>query len=206
MTTGLIGLATIQPGQSVNSIAFSCVTGIGLGSLLILVVTGVQLSTPHELIATATACTTSSRAIAGAIFSASDAAAFNSRLKKYLPKYVAKAALAAGLPATSLPAFIAALSADDTVALATIPGATTIVIAQGARALQQAYADSLRLVFIIAIPFGVVACFACWFLGDLKDAMNYKVDAPIEISHAKQDASGETAGISPSTAGGARKA
>jgi hypothetical protein len=29
-TGGLIGLATIQPGQSVNAVAFSCLVGIGL--------------------------------------------------------------------------------------------------------------------------------------------------------------------------------
>ena len=108
-TGGVVGLATIQPGQSVNAIVFSCLLGIGFGAPLILCVTGVQLSTPHKLIATATACTTSARAVAGAVFSAINAAAFSSRLKNYLPNYVAKAALGAGLPAASLPAFMRSL-------------------------------------------------------------------------------------------------
>jgi len=192
-TAGILGLATVQPGQSVNATAFSVLAGIGFGAPLILIVTGVQLSTPHKLIAVATACTTSSRAIAGAIFSAINAAAFNTRLKNDLPKYVAKAASAAGLPATSLPAFMEALSAGDTAALAKVPGVTPTVIAQGARALQQAFADSVRIVFIIAVPFGVVACIACWFLGDLRETMNYRVDAPVEELHAKRDHHGETA-------------
>lgn len=191
LTVGLIGLATIQPGQPASAIAFSCLTGIGFGAPLILVVTGVQLSTPHSLIATATACTTSSRAVAGAVFSAIYAAAFNTRLKDYLPKYIAKAASAAGLPATSLPAFIQALSeGDDAEALANIPGISPTIIAQGARALQQAFADSLRVVFIIGAPFGVVACIACWFLGDLRETMDYHVDAPIEELHTKRDSHG----------------
>ena len=180
LTGGLVGMSTIQPGQPISAIAFSCLIGLGFGAPLILVVTGVQLSTPHRLIATATACTTSSRAVAGAVFSAINAAAFNSRLKVFLPSYVAKAALAAGLPAASLPNFIEALSGGDTVALAKIPGVTPAVIVQGVRALQQAFADSLRIVFIIAAPFGVVAVIACCFLGDLKETMNYRVDAPIE--------------------------
>ncbi|KAK5325610.1 hypothetical protein LTR93_003830 [Exophiala xenobiotica] len=191
LTAGLIGLATIQPGQSASAIAFSCLAGIGVGAPLILVVTGVQLSTPHSLIATATACTTSSRAVAGAIFSAIYAAAFNTRLKEYLPKYIAKAALAAGLPASSLPAFILALSeGDGPAAFAKIPGISPTIVAQGARALQQAFADSIRVVFIIGAPFGVVACIACWFLGDLRDTMDYRVDAPIEELHAKRDRHG----------------
>jgi hypothetical protein len=84
-TAGLVGLSTIQPGQSINAIAFSCLFGIGFGAALALIVTGVQLSTLRVLTATATACTTSSRAVAGAMFSAIYTAAFNTRLKKFLP-------------------------------------------------------------------------------------------------------------------------
>lgn len=185
-TGGMIGMTTIQPGQSANAIVFSCLIGIGFGAPLILVVTGVQLSTPKELIATATACTTSARAIAGAIFSAIDAAASNTRLKVYLPKYVAKAALSAGLPAASLTDFIEALSTNDPAALAKVPGVTATIIAEGARALEQAYADSFRIVFIIAVPFGVLACITCWFIGDLRETMNYRVDAPIEELHGEK--------------------
>lgn len=183
----MIGLSTVQPGQSINAIAFSCLLGIGFGAALTLIVTGVQLSTPHALIATATACTTSSRAVAGAMFSAIYTAAFNTRLKKFLPEYIAKSALAAGLPASSIADFIQALSEADTVALGKVPGVTPTIIALGTRALQQAYADSLRVVFIIAVPFGVVGCIACCFLGDLSETMNYHVDAPIEVTQPKQD-------------------
>ena len=70
-------------------------------------------------------------------------------------------------------------------ALAKVPGVTPAAIAQGARALQQAYADAIRIIFIIAVPFGVVACITCCFLGDLKETMNYHVDAPVEELHAK---------------------
>lgn len=165
--------------------ASSYLFGIGFGAALTLIVTGVQLSTPHALIATATACTTSSRAVAGAMFSAIYTAAFNTCLKKFLPEYISKSALAAGLPASSIADFIQALSEDDTVALGEVPGVTPTIIALGIRALQQAYADSLWVVFIIALPFGVVACIASCFLGDLRETMNYHVDAPIEVPRAK---------------------
>ncbi|GAM43169.1 siderophore iron transporter [Talaromyces pinophilus] len=162
-TAGLVGLSTIQPGQSINAIAFSCLFGIGFGAALALIVTGVQLSTLRVLTATATACTTSSRAVAGAMFSAIYTAAFNTRLKN------------------SIADFIQALSEDDTVTLDEVPGVTPTIIALCIRALRQAYADSFRVVFIIAVPFGVVACIASCFLGDLSETMNYHVDAPIEV-------------------------
>lgn len=73
------------------------------------------------------------------------------------------------------------MSEDDTVTLDEVPGVTPTIIALCIRALRQAYADSLRVVFIIAVPFGVVACIASCFLGDLSETMNYHVDAPIEV-------------------------
>lgn len=184
-TAGIVGLATIQPDNSINAIVFSGICGIGFGAPLILIITGVQLSTPHHLIATATAVTTSSRAVAATIFTAIYAAALSGRLNKYIPSYTAKAALSAGLPASSVRAFVEALAGSDTAALAKIPGVTPKIIALGVAALKQAFADAVRVVYIIAAPFGALACIACLFLGDMRETMNYRVDAPIEDLHAK---------------------
>lgn len=188
LTGGVIGLATVQPsdpGNGYNSIIFDGLAGLGFAAPLVLVITGVQLSTPHHLIATATAVTTSARAIAATIFTAIYSAALNDRLAKYIPAYVAKAAVEAGLPPSSLPAFIGALSTQDTAALGTIAGVTPEIIGAGVAALKQAFADGIRVVFIIAAPFGALACIACFFLGDLRETMNYRVDAPVEELHHK---------------------
>jgi hypothetical protein len=179
-TGGIIGLATLQPSSSTNAVVFSGLAGIGFAALVTLLVTGLQLATPHHVVTTATALFVSSRAIAAAVFTAIYAAAFQTRLKDKLPAYIAKAVVQAGLPLTSVPAFIEALATGDVAALPKIPGVTSAIIAAGITALKQAFADSVRVVFIIAAPFGVVACIACLFLGDLKSTMNYKVDAPLE--------------------------
>lgn len=184
-TAGIVGLATIQPDNSINAIVFAGLSGIGFGAPLILIIAGVQLSTPHHLIATATAVTTSSRAVAATVSTAIYAAALSSRLDKYIPSYTAEAVLSAGLPASSVHAFVEALASSDTAALARIPGVTPKIIALGVAALKQAFADAVRVVFIIAAPFGALACIACLFLGDLRGTMNYRVDAPIEDLHAK---------------------
>jgi len=151
----------------------------------------------HKLIATATACTTFSRAIASAIFSAINVAAFNAGLKNFLPEYIAQAASAAGQPAASLLEFIEVLSKGNTGALAKVPGITPMFIAQGTRALQQAFADSLRIVFITATPFEVISCITSWCLGDLRETINFRVDTPAEELHAKQDHYEATAWFSP---------
>jgi len=164
---------------------FAALSGIGFGSPLILIITGVQLSTPHSLIATATAVTTSSRAVAATVFTAIYAATLTSGLSSKIPNYVAEAGAKAGLPAASIPAFVGAIATNDPDALAAVPGISPSIIALGVDALKQAFADSLRTIYIIAAAFGVVACIACCFLGDMRKTMNYHVDAPVEDLHAK---------------------
>lgn len=188
-TAGIVGLATIQPGNNLSQLAFAAVAGIGFGAPLILIISGVQLSTPHHLIATATAVTTSSRAVAATVFTAIYAATFSSRLSSKLPSYVAKAAVRTGLPKASLEAFVGDFLAKDQSALAQLTGVTPEIIAAASEGLKQAFADSLRVVYIIAAPFGIVACILCLFLGDMKQTMNYRVDAPVEDLYAKHHGS-----------------
>ena len=61
-----------------------------------------------------------------------------------------------------------------------IEGVTPGIISTGVAALKQACADSVRVAYIIAAPFGVAAAISCWFLADMRTTMNYKVDAPME--------------------------
>ena len=178
-------MATLEPGDNANQLVFAAVAGIGFGSPLILIIAGVQLSTPHQLIATATAVTNSARAVGGTIFTAAYTSALTNALASKLPTYIAEAAAKAGLPRSSIPAFVGALASGNEAALSAIPGVNSSVIQQGFSALEQAYADSLRLIYIIAAPFGIVACILCFSLGDLKKTMTYRVDAPVEDLHAK---------------------
>lgn len=185
-TGGIIGLATIQPSHSTNAIIFTALAGLGFGGPLILIVAGVQLSTPHHLIAIATAATTSARAVAATVFTAIYAAAVSSRTAMYIPDYISKSGLENGLPKSSIKAFIEALTSHNTTAVYMVSGVNQAIALAGTDALHHAYADGLRVVFIIAAPFGVLACIICYFLGDLKQTMNYHVDAPIETLHARQ--------------------
>ena len=170
----------MQPNSSTNAVVFSGLAGIGFAALITLLTTGLQFATPHHLITTATALSVSSRAIAASVFTAVYAAAFATRYKEKLPAYIIKAVVPAGLPVASVPAFIEALATPNGAALPEIPGLTPAIIAAGSNGAKQAFADSIRVIFIIAAPFGAVACVACLFLGDLKSTMNYKVDAPLE--------------------------
>ena len=106
---------------------------------------------------------------------------------------MATAAIGAGLSPPNVPAFIKALASQDNAALAAVPGVNPTIIGAAVVALTQAFADSVRVVYIIAVPFGVLACIACLFLGDMSRTMNYRVDAPVEDLHAKHHESGQKA-------------
>lgn len=185
MTGGIVGLATIEPSQSASAVIFSGLSGLGFGAPLVLIIAGVQLSTPHHLIATATAVTTSFRAVAATVFTAIYAAALNTRLASYIPSYIAAGAIGAGLPESSVMEFVGALASNNATGLGNVEGVNPAIIAAGVAALKQALADGIRVVFLIAAPFGALACIACFFIGDLRQVMNYHVDAPLEVLHAK---------------------
>jgi hypothetical protein len=190
-TAGTIGLACVEPDQSTVAIIMTGLSGIGFAGPLILIISGVHLSVPHHLIATATSVPTSARAVAATVFTAIYAAAFSDRAAKLVPAHVASAAAGAGLPPSSLPSFIPAFLGNETSAVLGVPGVNPQVIAAAAGGVKQAMADSVRIVYIIAAPFGVVAVIACFFMGDLSKSMNYRVEAPVEDLHAKRPAHGK---------------
>lgn len=193
-TAGTVGLATLTPSDSVRAEVFAALAGLGMGAPLVVAMTGVQLATPHKLIATASAITATARAVAATLFTAIDSAVLNQRLNEYIPTYIAGAAIKAGLPPTSLQAFIPALLSQSQELLSQVPGASNEVVGAAVAALKRAYADGIRVVFIIAAPFGVLACIASLFLGDLSSKMTHVVEAPVEELHGRMESKGDVEG------------
>ena len=186
-TGSMIGFATLQPNQPINALAFNGMAGLGFAAPLALIVAAVQLAVPHSHIAAASAVVASTRAVSGSVFTAIYIAALDERLEIRLSAYIATAAAKAGLAPDSVAPFVKALAGNDVAALAKIPGVTASIINAGVEALKRAFADSLRICFCIAAPFGVLACILTLFIGPLKKTMNYHIDAPVEHLHAKRD-------------------
>ncbi len=182
-TAGTVGWATIQPGQGLSDLVFSGLAGFGFAGPLILITAGVQLFSPHSLIATATSVAVSSRAIGASIFTAIYVAALESQMKTQVPKEVGKVAALAGLPVESIGLFIGGISSNNVTMLGAIKGVNSVVIAAGHSAFNQAFADSVRVVFIISTAFGALACVLCFGVTENRPGMNYRVDAPVEELH-----------------------
>uniref|UniRef100_A0A8H7NHM4 Major facilitator superfamily (MFS) profile domain-containing protein n=1 Tax=Bionectria ochroleuca TaxID=29856 RepID=A0A8H7NHM4_BIOOC len=162
-TAGLVGFATVRPGDDLNCLIFA-----GLAAV-----------------------TTSARAVGATVFTSVFSAAYSSELQVKLYAKIAEAATKVGLATDHVPAFVSAFTAQDTGALSAIPGVNSTVVEAAASAMSQAYAESLHVVYYIAISFGAAACLACFFLGDLRNTMNYVVDAPVESLTAKRHATEE---------------
>lgn len=187
VSIGMIGLSTWQPSQSGKSLAFSVIYGLGLGAPFALAVSGAQLVVPHHVLARASGVLSCGRAFGVAIFTAIFYAVYHSALGNHLPKKIAAAAAAAGLPAASIKALIAGYRAGSSQAvLANIPDVTPQILKATHLAYEQSQCDSVRLIFIIAAVFASLGAIFSFFICDLREAMTYTVEAPMEKLHAKR--------------------
>lgn len=131
---------------------------IGVGVMELLTLLLVQLSSPDEWLGFSTGTIGLARCMGGSIGTAIYTTILQTKLATKIPEMVAGAALAAGLPSTSLPGLLGALTGvPGSPALADVPGATLSVVTAASTALKEAYVASFRYVWYTAIPFGVVA-------------------------------------------------
>jgi hypothetical protein len=171
-------LSRITPENSGYSVAIGTICGFGVGGLLVPTQTIAISCAPDDFIATTVALSLAIRVIGGSIGYAIYYNVFVNKLTTNLPKYVAQYALAAGLSPADATAFITAfLTAPTTIADA--PGATADIIAAATVGSRWAYAESLKYVWYISIPFGVLAVIACCLIGNTGRFMTNRVAAHI---------------------------
>ncbi|KAF9891663.1 hypothetical protein FE257_003675 [Aspergillus nanangensis] len=92
---------------------------------------------------------------------------------------VPPAAIAAGLPKSSVEALMAALPVGAS-ALAKVPGITNDVILAASGAFQQSYVVGLRTTCLSSLSFGVVGIIACLFCQDIGRKMTGKIEVFLE--------------------------
>jgi hypothetical protein len=97
------------------------------------------------------------RSIISSILSAVYVAIFTNRLTKTVSTEVPAALVKAGLPVSSVPGFLAAITSGLPDAFSKVPGATQSIIAVGLRSYKQANADAYRAVYLSTIAFSGLA-------------------------------------------------
>jgi len=140
----------ITPDWNHAQIGINVISGIGQAGPLTLLVACVQFTAPHAYLSTATGLAFSARAIGGAFGSAVLDAIINGKLKGTLVPQVSAAAESAGLPASSVPALLTAMTSGE--GLMDVPGITTASLGAALHASRWAYAHAYRLAWWSVFP------------------------------------------------------
>lgn len=187
MTYGIFLIATIcyaciRPDWSTPQIIFTVLTGIGCAGPLTLLVACVQFTAPHAFLSTATGLAFSARAIGGAFGSAVISAIINSRLSSHYGSDVSGAAIAAGLPSSSVPALLKAMAAGTatTVTGQGIPGANEDIMKAAWNASYWSYAKAYQMGWWSVLPFVVLATVSVACMRGVKELMTERVEATVE--------------------------
>lgn len=104
-----ICFAFIRPSRGTAHVVLTALAGIGCAGTLTLLVACVQFTAPHVFLSTAIGLPFSARTIGGAFGTAVIYAIVNSRVAFELAGDFGSAAIAAGLPESSVPALLQAM-------------------------------------------------------------------------------------------------
>ncbi|KAF1943765.1 MFS general substrate transporter [Clathrospora elynae] len=172
-------LALGNPERKGMMIAFVFICQVGFGWAQYLSIAFIQFGVPQVELGISGGLAGVARFAGGAVaISVYQTILTNVQTSK-AAELVPTAALAAGLPSSSIPALLAALPLGAT-ALAKVPGITTNIILAAGAAFQQAYVVGLRTTALSSLSFGVVAIIACCFCNDIGPKMNDKIEVFLE--------------------------
>ena len=97
------------------------------------------------------------------------------KMQTAVSEYVVPAVLKAGLPESSLAAYLTALNAGTTSALETVPGINSMIITVGRAAIKPATIEASRPVFLASIAFGIIAILLAVFVPNVEELMTKDV-------------------------------
>ncbi|KAI4908742.1 hypothetical protein J4E90_008477 [Alternaria incomplexa] len=177
-----ICFAFIRPGWATEQIIFTALTGIGCAGPLTLLVACIQFTAPHAFLSTATGLAFSARAIGGAFGTAVIYAIVNSRIASHLAGDISSAAIAAGLPESSVPALLAGMKGSSAPKYRGkgVPGMNETIITAAWDASHWSYARAYRLGYWSVVPFVALATIAVLSMKGIKHLMTEHVEATVE--------------------------
>ena len=148
-------------------VAIGTVAGFGVGGILVPAATVALIVVPDSLLATTAALSLSIRTLGGSIGYTIYLAVFTNKITVNLPAYVAKYAIEAGLPASDAKAFVTTFLTKPK-EIVTAAGYTPRIAAAATLGSRWAYSESLRWVWFVSIPFGILSIIACFFIPPIK--------------------------------------
>ncbi|KAH7033240.1 fungal trichothecene efflux pump [Microdochium trichocladiopsis] len=172
-------LALGTPDNKGMMIAFTFLAMTGFGWAQYLSIAYVQFGTDQKELGIAGGLAGVARFAGGAVAVAVYQTILGNVQSKAAAELIPAAATAAGLPQSSVSAFLLALPLGAG-ALANVPGVTPEIIAAGGAALQQSYVRGLRTTALSSLSFGILGIIACICCEDIDHKMNNKIEIYLE--------------------------
>jgi hypothetical protein len=164
----------VTPDNKGQIIAFVVITAFFIGWNEVLVITLATFAIADQRdIGAAVGFAGSARAVISAVGSVIYSVVLTSRLEDTIPAELVPALVGAGLPATSIPDFVTALSTGAS--FDGVQGVTSEIVAAGVRAFKLGYADGFSTIFLVSIAFSTLATIACFFVPNVESQMTNEV-------------------------------
>ncbi len=173
-------MAAVTPTNAGLAVGLATVAGFGIGGVIVPSATIAMTACPDSLIATATALTLTVRFVGGSIGYSIYYNVFTEKLSLKLPAMVLEFATRAGLSKGSATEFVTTFLSDPGAA-ANLTGITPAILDAATIGSRWAYADALKYVWYVSIPFGILSIMGCFLIGDVSKFMTNRI--AVQIKH-----------------------
>jgi hypothetical protein len=157
------------------ALVFLAVTAIGYNEAIVLPICTICIHDQNE-IGTAAGIAGSSRSAISTVASTIYTVVLTARIGQTIPAKVPVAVIGAGLPASSVTAYMTAVAAGGSAKLlSAVQGLTPEILAAGGKAYQVAYSDAYRTIFLTSIAFGSLGIVCSFFVPNVDDLLTDSV-------------------------------
>ncbi|KAE9371756.1 fungal trichothecene efflux pump [Stipitochalara longipes BDJ] len=187
---GACACATPDNKNTVIACMFIGTLSVGFLDSIGLTITGIAIKDQAE-IGTAVGVAGSMRTFVSTIAQVVYTVILTNRLEQTIPREVPPALVSAGLPASSVPSFLSAITLGTPAAFAKVQGLTPSIEAIGVRAYKVASAHAYQTVFYSTIAFSGVCILCALFTPNVDDRMTDKVIVTLHRHHDTDEEIGE---------------
>ncbi|KAI9795862.1 MAG: hypothetical protein M1835_005058 [Candelina submexicana] len=172
--------ASATPTTKERAIAFILLGAIAIGwnESVTLTLCGIVITNQQEL-GTAIGVAGSLRSAISTVAATVYTVVLTNRLKSTIPAQVPPVVVKAGLPKTSVEAFLEAFAKGTPAAFKAVKGITPEILEKGTEAYKYASADAYKTVFLTTIAFSGVAVIISFFAPNVDDRMTGEVAATL---------------------------
>ncbi|KAF1989204.1 fungal trichothecene efflux pump [Aulographum hederae CBS 113979] len=189
----LAAMATCTPDTPVRAAIFVFLAAafIGWNEILNSTIATISIDDQRE-IGTATGAGGSARSTISTICSTVYTVILSNRIAQTIPAQVPPALVSAGLPISSIPAFLAAITAGTQSAWDAVGGLTPAIQAVGVRAYQEASSDAYTTVFLSTLAFSGIGIVLSPFLPSVDHLLTEDVTVTLERGGTKSEKAGDS--------------